>query len=121
MTTRVFYEYAGIVQCGTEMPTIEPRRDRKLVNLRCACYNCLCVLPTPTELGEAEFRDPSLLSLERVPQKLPRGGDEVMLPLLSGPFGAYRFKLLEKQNNQFHCTEGAGDTSRKCPSAVAMC
>ena len=51
----------------------------------------------------------------------PKDGNEVMLPLLPGPFGDNKFKLTDKLDKSETAHKGAGNPSRRYPTLVVLC
>ena len=101
------FDYAGIALCGSEMPIIELQRDPYFTRNAQSTYNLLFVIPTPEEAGMAEFEHPQLVKLKWVEQMHAKGS-KVLLPVIPGPFGDYKWSMLHKQDTSQTALKGLG-------------
>ncbi|MFM7988087.1 MAG: hypothetical protein ACKPKO_53115, partial [Candidatus Fonsibacter sp.] len=89
---RLVFDYIGIALCGSAMPVIELRRDAYFTRKARNTYNFLFVIPTPEEAGLADFEHPQLVKLE-LAEQTHSIGSKVLLPILPGPFGDYKWYM----------------------------
>ena len=104
---RIVFDYAGIALCGSEMPIIELQRDARFTRSAQNTYNLLFVIPTPEEAGMAEFEHPQLVKLEWAEQTHSKG-TKVLLPIIPGPFGDYKWGMLDRQDKSEAARKGLG-------------
>ena len=101
------FDYAGIALCGSEMPIIELQGDAHFTRSAQNTFNLLFVIPTPEEAGMAEFDHPQLLKLEWVEQTHTKG-TKVLLPIIPGPFGDYKWGMMDNQDKSPTARHGLG-------------
>ena len=105
--SRLGFVYVGIALCGSAIPIIELQRDAYFTRSARNTFNLLFVIPTPEEAGMAEFDHPQLLKLEWVEQTHSKG-TKVLLPIILGPFGDYKWGMLERQDHSQTARHGLG-------------
>ncbi|MFM7980622.1 MAG: hypothetical protein ACKPKO_15015, partial [Candidatus Fonsibacter sp.] len=94
---RLVFDYTGIGLCGSAMPIIELRRDAYFTRNARNTFNMLFLIPTAEEAGMAEFDHPQLVKLEWAEQTHSTGS-KVLLPVMPGPFGDYKWYMVDRQD-----------------------
>ncbi|MFM7988694.1 MAG: hypothetical protein ACKPKO_56215, partial [Candidatus Fonsibacter sp.] len=86
------------------------RRDGYFTRKARNTYNFLFLIPTPEEAGLADFEHPQLVKLEWTEQTHSTGS-KVLLPILPGPFGDYKWHMVGKQDISANAKNGLGFTA----------